>query len=348
MKRSLSILVALLFLFPSFSHADEVNAGFVQGLWYSSKTVFADTPTRIYVAFRNNTQTDLTGTIRFTDNGKRIGTSEVSAIGGHLVETWVDWVPTYGDHTLTAVLSNAEAHIIGGTTQEVTVPEATVEEHLTIDYDTDKDGVGNATDTDDDNDGISDIDEKSRGTDPLVPNPKPGTTPGTATKEAPSDETKIPTPSHSGTSPQSSPTTQGLEAYVPDGTADDLLTKVTKKVTDTKTSLDNYRDERNKSLGSQNTKTISESIGSTSVIALGTYTKANATITRSKIETKSEGLLPSFVSSVQTLFQKIFTFVLWGLSHGLGHPAFVQVLLLIGILYVIYRIARGFGRRRNN
>lgn len=106
---------------------------------------------------------DFTGTVRFSDNGKRIGSSEISALSGRLVEAWVDWNPLYGSHTISAQISDATLHIIGGKTEQVDITGIVVDDTISVDYDTDGDGVGNTEDTDDDNDGTSDEDEYARG-----------------------------------------------------------------------------------------------------------------------------------------------------------------------------------------
>lgn len=340
MKNFALISVFFLLLFPSWSHAEELNAGFVQGLWYSSETVFADTPTRIYVAFRNNTPHDLTGTVRFTDNEKRIGTASVSALSGRLVEAWVDWSPTYGEHKLVVTLGNAEVHVIGEGAKPATLTDIVIEESLNVDYDTDKDGVGNKTDTDDDNDDVSDTDEQSRGSDPLVPNPKPVTSnPKTETpSKTENPETKLVEAPVSESVPSTGE--RGLEKFLPEGTADTVLTNVTDKIVDAKQSLDTYRSNRNKSEGET---TVEELVGTSTMTTSGASFDT-ATITRSKIAPK-ESFLSSFVTSVANLFHKIGTFFLWILSNALAHPALMQILLLFLILYIIYRIIRRVGRR---
>jgi len=322
-------------LTPFVSYGAEPNAGFVQGIWYSSPAIFADVPTRIYIALRNNTEHDLTGTIRFTDNGKRIGSSEVSALSGRLVEAWVDWIPTSGEHTILATVSNATLHIIGGGTKSIESTSITAEDILIVDYDTDKDGIGDTTDTDDDNDGVSDTDEKARGSNPLVPNPKEKTLVEVVKKETPL-KTNTETPSET----ESVRIRNGLEKYIDEGATHALLNNVTEKVASAKQSLDEYRTERNNDLYGE------DSNATTTETTIGAYTD-NATITRSKIETKNS-FLSSFISGISALLQNIYTFVLWVFSRALSFPALIQFALLIGILYTIYRIARSFGRRPRN
>ncbi len=328
--------VSFLFLMTLFSHtvsAEELNAGFVQGLWYSNEHVFVDTPTRVYVALRNNTEHDLTGTVLFTDNGKRIGSSYVSTLSGRLVEAWVDWVPTYGEHKITAYVSDAELHVIGKGKESIDMTSIVAEDTLLVDYDTDHDGIGNETDTDDDNDTVSDLEEQSRGTNPVVANPQEKKA---DVAEEPAKVNTVqaePSPSNNETSGQ------GLERFVENPTADALLSGLTSKVEQAKESLDTYRKERNEA---QDTPSITSEEPETK---LGTYTE-NATITRTKIETKNS-FLSSFVSGMAAILQKIYTLFLWILSKILSSPSLLELALLLSILYTLYRVARGFGRRPN-
>lgn len=324
------IFCALIFL-STPAHADEVNAGFVQGLWYASPVVIADEPTRIYVALRNHTDQDLTGTVRFTDNGKRIGVSYVSALPGRLVEAWVDWTPSAGEHVIAASLSEIRLHTIGESPETAEVVSMLAEDKITVDYDTDKDGVVNGDDTDDDNDGISDTDEIERGTNPLVANPKPQEKNEKEEREDSEDEDEN-TRSERTSTTEDADTESGLEKYLDEGRADSLLTNVTEKVEGAKQSLDTYRDARN------------EKMSGTSTLPGSTISGDTATITRSKIDS-GDSFLKSFVSGVGSLLHNGYTFILWTLSAILGHPALIQFVLLIGILYIFYRIARRLGRR---
>lgn len=323
--RMLLLFLALLLFSPAVTSAEELNIGFVQGLWYSSEPVFVGVPTRVYVAFRNNTGSDITGTIIFQDNGKRIGSSNVSVLSGRIAEAWIDWTPTPGDHNLSVTLGNAELHAIGKEPERVDVAGIVTEDALVVDHDTDGDQVGNATDPDDDNDGVSDADEKTRGSNPLIANPR-------AEEEVPAkaEEVKeVPQP------PAAQPETEGLEKFLPDGTTDAFVNGLTDKVQDAKQSLDAYRNERNGKLYRKNE-------WSTSTI----NSADTATITRSKIEEERD-FLGTLMAGIAAILKNIYTFLLWFLSKILAHPAFVELLLLIGILYFIYRLARRIGRRPN-
>ena len=140
----------------------------MQGLWYSEEPIFAEEDVRMYVALRNNAESDLTGKVRFIDNGTVVATKNISAISGRLVEAWADWNPSFGEHRLEVVLSDVYLQAVGEGAEFATVTHAIAEDILFVDFDTDKDGIGNKEDTDDDGDDISDIDEVAQGTDPLV------------------------------------------------------------------------------------------------------------------------------------------------------------------------------------
>jgi hypothetical protein len=309
-------IIALLLIFAFPVHAEEINAGFVQGLWYSSDQIIEGVPVRVYAALRNNTPH---GTVRFMDNGTRIGSSAVSALSGRLVETWTDWTPGAGEHSLSIALDNAELHVIGGEVIKADVANITVEDTLVADIDTDKDGIGNITDTDDDNDGITDVEEKNRGSNPLVTNPKP------VEEVIPEEVSPLPTPTASTTAEL------GLEQYLGEGLPSELLNNVTEKVEDAKQSLDAYREKRDQAL-SQEIDVVPQMSADT------------ATITRSSIEPKNSAL-KSFVAGVRSLLQHGYTFLLFILSQALGHPALIQFLLLVGILYIFYRTARRLAGR---
>ncbi len=331
-----TLVCVLFFILPYGVHAEETNAGFVQGLWYSAEPVFAGVPTRIYIAVRNNTGHDLTGTVRFTDNGKRIGSFEVSALEGRLVEAWVDWTPTFGEHVVTATVSDATLHIIGGGTEAIDIAGITASDTLSVDYDTDHDGVSNTEDADDDNDSVSDSDETERGTNPLVTNPK-AVSEDISAKEDNTEVLTTDTRAHTNTPTSSG---EGLEQYVENETVDTLLSNATTKIERAKTALDTYREERDAALSQSTSPTDTENPPE---MKLGTLTE-NATITRTQIGTDT-GLLGSFVSGVAALLTSLWTLVLFSTSKILSHPAILEALLLVGILVFFYRVARRFGRR---
>jgi len=334
--KQLLLALMMLGLFPFFASAEEFNAGIVQGLWYDQETVFAGKPVRIYVAIRNNTGSDLSGTVEFFDGERKIERKNVQALNGRIIESWADWTPAYGDHTLRATLSRIELHQIGTTTQEVEVTSALAEDTLFVDRDTDDDGRGDQTDPDDDNDGISDEEEKEQGTDPLVKNASAQETKKQegAQEQKESDEEETNKASGDPASPE------GLERYLADSPAEEIFSSATTFINEAKEDLDSYRAKRKE-----------EQAGKEEAEATP-YTDGFGSVERTAEGQKSgirELSLSDFFSSVwnlaKTIFNVVYTFVLAVLSFILGHPTLVQVGALLFILFLLMKFAAKFGRR---
>ena len=326
MKKTLLCLGLYLSLF-SYACATEMNAGFVEGIWYASSRVFADQSTRIYVAFRNNTEHDLTGTIRFADNEERIGTSYITALPGRLVEGWTDWTPKAGSHKITATLSDVKLHAVGEGAKSAEIESVSLEHTLLVDYDTDKDGEGDTDDLDDDNDEVSDEDERARGTDPKVANPKD--TDQTQTLES------EPTSAPQKEVPKTAHTAAGLETYIGEGRMHNVMVHTTEQIVDAKARIDAYRDKRN-----------NERIEKAAATLTLNEKQNTATITRSRIETDG-GFPESFLYGIGKFGEHVWTFVLYAASKFLAHPALLQVFFLLGLLYSLYSIMRRIARRPN-
>lgn len=340
-----ALLLALL-LIPTLSFGAEFNAGFVQGLWYSADEVFAGKPVRVYVALRNNTTHDLTGTVTFTDNGSRIGTASISALPGRLVEAWTDWNPTRGEHELRATLSNIQIHEIGGNTKRIEVVSDLAEDVLIVDIDTDEDGIGDTNDTDDDNDGFTDEEEQNQNTDPLDPTSLPKET---EVEEETINEDHTEAFSEKEETNTSASESSGLERFFDDSTRiDTFLAGFTEKIEETKTSLDTYRAERNLAR-SRGTGTSTEDRGNKEDIqgssSSSSPTNEQATITRSRIEAEKPGIMSRMSSAIHDLFAGLYTFLLFLFSKLLAYPAIIELLFLLTVIIVVFRIARRFGRR---
>lgn len=318
MPRIASYLFLVFLATPLSVFSAPLNAGFVQGLWYADEQVFADEATRIYVAFRNNTPDDLTGTVHFSVDGVRVGSSDVRVLSGRVVEAWVDWIPTYGEHDVTTTVDNVVLHQIGGKAIPAEISGLSAKDTLTVDRDTDEDGVGDKRDTDDDNDGASDEDEEKRGTDPRVAD----------AEEEEDEETAV--PRQSAAVSDAKPT-EGFERYLGDGSARTLLGGITSQVTEAKQSIDAYRKARIETMRGD--------------LLPNDQASGNATITRSSIEETEGGLWHMLVRGGKALVAHVWTFILWLASNILAHPALVQFLLLLGILYGLFKFTRRFARR---
>lgn len=148
-------LVNSLFALPTFANTD-INAGFVKGIWFSRVPFFTNETIKIYTAFQNQSEFNISGQVEFKDNDIIIGSTEFSAESGDLIDASIDWTVTKGNHIISAKLVN----ITNEDSEVVNLEsDSTSAEDLFADDDTDGDRIGNIEDTDDDNDGILDQDD---------------------------------------------------------------------------------------------------------------------------------------------------------------------------------------------
>lgn len=173
MRTALKIKFFIIFLLLAIANTvvaqTALNAGFVDGIWYSKTPFFDGDEVRIYAVIQNQSGFDISGEVEFFSDDKLLSKSDFSAVNGRLIEKWADWKVIYGEHTISVKISNVEKSEIGQDPVSVGLIENIFisEKHI-IDIDTDKDGIGNKDDFDDDGDGISDMEEIKTGANPLV------------------------------------------------------------------------------------------------------------------------------------------------------------------------------------
>lgn len=157
-------------LFIPISYAqDRVNAGFVNGLWYSRSPFFAGETVRLYAALQNNSGFDIKGKTAFFDKNEKIGEADFSAVNGRLLEVWTDWRVAEGEHAISVAITEVFKVEVGKNPEKITLAFASfAQDPVMVGKDTDNDRVGDSIDNDDDNDGLSDAEEKNYGTDPLA------------------------------------------------------------------------------------------------------------------------------------------------------------------------------------
>lgn len=321
----LRLFALLLLLYPLSGVASDINAGFVRGIWYSSESVFADTPTRVYVAIRNNTGADLTGTVTFYANNKKIGTQPVAALNSRIIESWVDWEPAYGEYELRAELTQVKLSTVGSQREAVDTAIAAASDKIFVDYDTDGDSTGNKTDEDDDGDKVSDEEEIAAGTDPLVSSRDATTT------EATTKTTEV------TSSP--SATAGGLERYLTPSRADTLLSGLTTWATNVKTKLDDYREARSRGTGDTPPPVPVNSDG------FGEVTRTTDPDAIPDTAPTPNSFVSDFVRLIGALLSGIMTLALALVSWILGHVLFLQLLFLAAILAGTYFLAQKMGSR---
>ncbi|MEK7192681.1 MAG: hypothetical protein AAB682_00915 [Patescibacteria group bacterium] len=125
------------------------GAGFPSvNIWYSKEPFFAGSPVRVYSSVFNSGSFDLSGTVTFFVDNKVIGLSNFYiAGGGRLQDTWADWTPVKGNHSIQSKITNAVIHPVGQPTRIVELISSTsgVEKKF-VDSDSDNDGIGDLTD----------------------------------------------------------------------------------------------------------------------------------------------------------------------------------------------------------
>lgn len=329
MRTSITLLMLLLWL-PTPLWATDINAGFVQGIWYDREPLFAGEPARIYVAIRNSTGAELTGTVTFLVNDRPLAQRTVSALNGRIIETWADWTPSYGEQRIRAELSRLELTAVGSTSEPVTVTAALADDVLFIDYDTDGDGIGNTEDTDDDGDGISDETELRNGTDPLVVTiPAATPTQSASTSSQPATEATPQNP-------------VGLERYLAPSPAATALSTISEWAHDTRESIINYQETRAENPSTPTTTTETRDDNS----ATTTATTPNETPSSpAPPPADTSSFFAGALSFVSALIHGVTGAVLWVLTVILGHPAIIQFVLLVLMLLLILKGAQRLSRR---
>jgi hypothetical protein len=169
-KQLILKLVVLFFLVliggPVFA-SNSINAGIVNGIWYSKLPFFVGDNVRIYTAIQNQSGFDIKGVVQFLDNNEIIGETSFTASNGSFIKEWTDWSVSYGEHSISAKIT--EAKRMGGNSEPVSLNLDFVNtDQQFADYDTDYDGIGDKNDLDRDNDGLINKEEIELGTNPLV------------------------------------------------------------------------------------------------------------------------------------------------------------------------------------
>ncbi len=347
MQKAIILFALTLFFTPFLSaSAQSSNAGIIEGLWYSKENVYAGETVRVYVAIRNNTDSDLKGIVEFYDGEKKLERQNVQALSGRIIESWSDWTPTYGSHNLRATLTRTELHEAGGAVEEITVVSALSEDTIFVDYDTDKDGIGNEKDTDDDGDGKSDSEEKATGTNPLVKEVVETPAKQKEEKEDSEDSSENETSSETTKDEDRQEGSEGLEQYLAPSRAETVLSSVTDYVDTAKQKVDAYREKR----AEEKEAELKKESASVTVNEKGfgeiTRTQEGETPQES-VGKKGAGFLDKTLSVIGSLLGNIYTLLLFIVSFVLGHPILVQLGLLLAILFIIIRLAAKFGNRRN-
>lgn len=162
-----------IFILVPLAHAQKKvfeNIGLVENnIWYSSYPFLEGEKIKIFSLVFNSGRDDFQGRVEFYDNTNSIGVTDFMVPrGSSAQEVSVVWTPNAGDHTITAEIIDAFLVKTPGAPEKVDIKQKrTGQSTISVDFDTDSDGVGNMSDADDDNDGRSDQAEMEKGTNPL-------------------------------------------------------------------------------------------------------------------------------------------------------------------------------------
>lgn len=153
MKRLTALTLLFLGAYASFVGSSMAASGDLSisdsSVWFANDYFFEGSPTRIWASVQNNSGNDLLGTVRFTSKDGVIGSDQpISVLAGKTDDVFVDWTPpSYGAYTITitvipwdGTLDNPANNVLQKT--------------VTVQQDTDRDGIPNSSDPDKDGDGV--------------------------------------------------------------------------------------------------------------------------------------------------------------------------------------------------
>jgi PKD domain len=156
MRRLTLLLLSLLLFIPILpTHASSGDLSISDAdVWFTNSFFLEGNPTRIWASIHNNSNADLLGTVRFTTKDGLIGSDQpISIMGGKTDEVFVDWTPpSYGAYTITVTVIPWESGSDNASNN-------TAQKTITVEQDTDHDGLVNASDPDQDGDNVLNEDD---------------------------------------------------------------------------------------------------------------------------------------------------------------------------------------------
>jgi len=318
-------------LFAAMENID--NAGFVPGpIWFSKYPVFVGDEVKIYTALYNNSEYGISGDLYFYNNNKEIGKAnfKMPANSG-AKDVWIEWIALKGDVEISAEMKNVlimdfqekKNNNIGFQNAQI------AKSKIFIDFDNDKDGIGNIKDNDDDNDGVSDLTEIAEGTNPFEADHKIST--------STSQEELVEKKEEKTFADKIDQSIMGFLGKITknklDNFVDNLSNVQAEKILSKKTQLEETHDT-NKSF---RLDTIKSSFSSkNSVVNRATSSSV------SPLENKNQEIKNGIIQSTKDFFSKIFIYILGFLIFLLKHPTFLFLFIFFLIYLAIKKLVRFF------
>ncbi len=154
MKRFTALALLFLGAYASFVGSSVAASGDLSisdsSAWFANDYFFEGSPTRIWASVQNNSSNDLLGTVRFTSKDGIIDSDQpISALAGKTDDVFVDWTPpSYGAYTITITVIPWDGTLDNPSNN-------VLQKNVTVQQDTDHDGIPNSTDPDKDGDGVA-------------------------------------------------------------------------------------------------------------------------------------------------------------------------------------------------
>ena len=166
MKRLLLFIVvfSLVILFSADVSLAKTDLSITENdITFSKENAMEGEIIRMFARVLNTGDTDVYGHVVFLSNGKEISDPQpISVRTNNYDDVFIDYKISAGSHSITAKI------ISENPSDENLENNTALKKEYFVDSDTDKDGSGNQKDADDDNDGLSDDQEISSGTNPLL------------------------------------------------------------------------------------------------------------------------------------------------------------------------------------
>lgn len=128
---------------------------------FSKEEILDGDLVRVYARIFNIGDSDVFGHVVFLDNSKEMADPQpISVRTNTYDDVFIDWKAKQGNHDI-------KASIIGINPSDDNIENnGTIKKGISVDLDSDGDGIGNSKDLDDDNDGLTDEEEIKIGTEP--------------------------------------------------------------------------------------------------------------------------------------------------------------------------------------